>query len=522
MANQIVSMTKLKRAFQRLAKNVPQREICKDLHIGRGVLNRYKKAADDHKIAYATLGRMSNEEISDFLKSTSPEPALPEKKRELNELIPDYVASLERNRYLTIQRLHERYKKEYPDGYEYTQFKKQIRDYQTAHKSSYTNIYYPGEEMQVDFAGDNLYITDKLTGRRTNVVVIVCVLPFSRLGFIKAMLNASMELMYAALSDALTAFGGTPYIAKSDNMRQWVKKVDRYEPTFNDAAIEWGSYYDITLDACRVSHPKDKSPAEGLVDKVYKAVYAEVFDEVFYDIDSLNTRITELMDEFNSKPSRVTKRSRIEVFLEEEKETLKPLPPHPFRFRYRKEVKVPSGYHITVKNHQYSVPYQYIGQKVSVTWDTDNVEVYSDHTRIASHKRTDFGPPSTLDEHMPPKHLEYKLGRGYNAAYYLDQAEKIGENTHHAVDAILKRNKHVEQGYKACAGVMSLRRKYGSERLERACKRLADCNSITYTMIKHILEKNLDTVTNEQPATYTPINQDVRGAAEFARILSGN
>ena len=171
MANQIVSMTKLKRAFQLLAANISQRDICRELHIGRGVLNRYKKAADDHKTSYATLGRMSNEEIFNFLKSTKPEPTLPEKKRELNELIPDYVSALKQNRYLTIQRLHERYKKEYPDGYEYTQFKKFIRDYQVAHKISYNNVYLPGEEMQVDFAGDSLYLTDKKTGSKTKVIV---------------------------------------------------------------------------------------------------------------------------------------------------------------------------------------------------------------------------------------------------------------------------------------------------------------------------------------------------------------
>ena len=36
-------MNKLKRAFQMLAGNIPQRDICEQLRMGRGVLDKYKK-----------------------------------------------------------------------------------------------------------------------------------------------------------------------------------------------------------------------------------------------------------------------------------------------------------------------------------------------------------------------------------------------------------------------------------------------------------------------------------------------
>ena len=64
MANRTLNMVKLKRAFQMLSASTPQREICAQLHIGRGVLNRYKKLADEAKVAYGTIGRMSEEQIT--------------------------------------------------------------------------------------------------------------------------------------------------------------------------------------------------------------------------------------------------------------------------------------------------------------------------------------------------------------------------------------------------------------------------------------------------------------------------
>jgi hypothetical protein len=38
-------MNKLKRTFQMLAGNIPQCGICEQLHMGRGVLDKYKIAA---------------------------------------------------------------------------------------------------------------------------------------------------------------------------------------------------------------------------------------------------------------------------------------------------------------------------------------------------------------------------------------------------------------------------------------------------------------------------------------------
>ena len=104
-----------------------------------------------------------------------------------------------------------------------------------------------------------------------------------------------MENFFGGISDAFSYFGGTTRIAKSDNMKQWVKKYDRYEPAFNDAAVEWAAYYDTTLQTCRVRTPRDKGPVEGLVQKTYNAVYALLHDEVFYNLPSMNARIYELM-----------------------------------------------------------------------------------------------------------------------------------------------------------------------------------------------------------------------------------
>lgn len=61
MAQSNVNMSKLKRSFQMLAAKIPQRTICEQLHMGRGVLNRYKTLADSQGLSYGVIGRMSDE-----------------------------------------------------------------------------------------------------------------------------------------------------------------------------------------------------------------------------------------------------------------------------------------------------------------------------------------------------------------------------------------------------------------------------------------------------------------------------
>ena len=52
MAQSNVNMSKLKRLFQMLAAKIPQRTIWEQLHMGRGILNRYKPAFNEAAVEW--------------------------------------------------------------------------------------------------------------------------------------------------------------------------------------------------------------------------------------------------------------------------------------------------------------------------------------------------------------------------------------------------------------------------------------------------------------------------------------
>ena len=244
MANTPACMTKLKRMLQLLASGNNQRDVCDILHMSRNVLSTYMKCAQATGQDYKTFSALSDAELSNLLKSSrSPSKEEDQKTKELLDYLPAAYEELQRSRHLSVLQLHQEYMQAHPNGYGYTQFKKYIRNYQKKHNYSYHNIYVPGEEIQIDFADDPLYLTHPKTREHTVVVVLCCVLLFSELSYVIALPTASLEHFFWGLSQCYNYLGGVPITNHSDNMKQWVKRTDRYEPTFNDAALEWSTYY---------------------------------------------------------------------------------------------------------------------------------------------------------------------------------------------------------------------------------------------------------------------------------------
>ena len=73
--------------------------------------------------------------------------------------------------------------------------------------------------------------------------------------------------------------------------------------------------------------------------------------------------------------------------------------------------------HLGENWHHYSVPFGFIGKSVNAIYDTDTVEIYYQHKRIALHKRSykphDF---TTIKEHMPESHQRYAEQKGWTAS----------------------------------------------------------------------------------------------------------
>lgn len=65
-------------------------------------------------------------------------------------------------------------------------------------------------------------------------------------------------------------------------------------------------------------------------------------------------------------------------------------------------------------------------------------------------------------------------------------------NTAILVERMMRDRPHPEQGYRSAFGILSLARRYETDRLEAACERALVINSITYSSVAAILKSGLD------------------------------
>jgi IstB-like ATP binding protein len=96
-----------------------------------------------------------------------------------------------------------------------------------------------------------------------------------------------------------------------------------------------------------------------------------------------------------------------------------------------------------------------------------------------------------------------------------------GPATAELVTAILATKPHLEQGYRACLGLMRLGKAHGAARLEAAAARATWLGAASYRTAQNMLASGLDRVpltAGPAPARAPPVHLDIRGSG--ARMLA--
>ena len=521
-------MTDLRLLIREFIKGTSKRKISEILNLSRTSIDVYLGRMDASGKSAEELLHSDNKTLSQVMvRDSGHRNTDSEKLDELTPLLEDYARQMQL-RNMTYQLLFENYSQMVAHPYGYTQFKEKLQAYEKAHSYSFHNVYEPAGEMQVDYAGDKLWIMDPRTRVGQEAYVLVCVLPFSSLAFVTAMLSTTMENYFDGLSRCLTYFGGVPLVVKSDNMRQWVKKYDRYEPAFTEAANQWALHYSTCLENCRITKPRDKGPAESLVNQVYRFYYARIESgngsgqrEEFHSIDELNTRLYELNDEYNSRAMKSIGVSRWDRYLSSEKPLMNPLPPEAYVFKYEKLFTVGSSYHVQIgkERHFYSIPYQCVGKKAKAVYDCHIVEIWVDLERVAIHRRSFTDGYTTDPSHMPPKHRAWEQGNGeWNAASFVSAARRIGPYTARAMQDLLTSAEWEQQQYRQGYILLGWARnkKYGPEAVESACRLLLTNGPVAPMLaIENALKHNMASKPVAKVVSMTPKNEYVRGREAF-------
>jgi transposase len=517
MARKRISMKKIREVIRlKSTTSLSDRQIAKALTISRPVVAKYWNGYTGSGRSLEQIEQMADSELMVMMDK----PCVPENIRytELLEYFPYFVKELSRTG-VTLQLLWEEYKRKHKNGFQYSQFCYHFQIWRNTSDVRMHIKHKAGDKMFVDYAGDKLSYYDRKTGKEISVETFVAVLGASGLTYAECSVSQEKEEWIRSNERALHYYGGSVSAIVPDNLRSAVSHSDRYEPDINPDFAEFAEHYGTVIIPARVREARDKALVENAVRLVYQRIYAPLRNRTFYSLEELNAAVIEYLEIHNNNPFQRLKISRRELFSKVEQSALKPLPPERFPLKTSKWVTVQFNYHVDLREdlHYYSVPYYLYKKepktKVKMVFDERIVSLYYDNLRIAVHRR-DRTPNgyTTIPSHMPENPRIYA---GWNPKRFQNWAESIGMEVAQVIKKVLAGRKHHEQAFKVCMGILSLAKKYGNERLNRACGKANESGSSSYKRIEGMVK--LDLEDEQQGRLFVSIgnHENIRGAQYY-------
>ncbi len=298
-----------------------------------------------------------------------------------------------------------------------------------------------------------------------------------------------------------------------DNLKSAVTKASKYEPKINEMYREFANHYGMVVYPARSRKPQDKSLVEKAVSIVYNKIYAVLRNRTFYSLDELNQAIWDLLDTINNENFQGKPFSRRDLFEQEERHLLAPLPHDRFEIRESLRVTVMKNSYVRLgqDKHYYSVPFRNIGKRVKMVYGYRSVSIYSGGERIAFHKR-DPRPYkyTTIADHLPSTHQHVA---DWNPEKFLSWGASIDKDVEAYISGVFDRQSYPEIAYRSCSGILAYASKLGNERLINACRRGLYYQSFGYNIITNILQQGLDGQPWEEiPQKKLPLHENIRGA----------
>jgi transposase len=508
-----LSMDKIREILRLHELGYNQTEIAQSCAIARSTVQDYLRRSAAKGLTYEQVSQITDREAQVFLgkgkqQSTSPVAAI------------DFATvDLERQRKgVTLALLWQEGIDRQQWNCSYATFCRYYNQWRGSQNLSMRQVHKAGEKLFVDYSGLTIRVVNPETGEIIEAQIFVACLGASNYTYAEATPSQELPHWIGAHQRALAFLGGVPQCIVPDNLKSGVTSPCRYEPGINQSYQDFATHYQVAILPTRPYKPRDKGKVEKAVQEVERQILAPLRHERFTSFSALNAAIAQRLSQLNQRVMQRYGLSRQALFEQIDKPALAPLPQHPFVFARWKSAKVSPDYHIEVERHYYSVPYWFVQHEVRVKISEQLIEVFQDGQRIALHERSRIAyRHSTLAEHMPPQHWAYKR---QSKERFLAWAQLVGPHTRQQAEDIFAYKDHEEQAFRTLQGLQSLARKYGSPRLEAACRRANCFGMVGLRRLRAILQHQLDKATlptETTPPTPAPIpdHDNVRGAQYY-------
>lgn len=214
MAGHRKDMLDIQRIIQLKARGESNRSVARLLGINRKTVNEYVLNLAGSSKDFGELSRLDEESLTSIL----PEPKAfnkPQAYQDLQALVPIYQKALKQSGF-TYLAIWEDYRKKYPDGYGYTQFKEHIQKAFAVQHASFHMEQIMGEKLLIDYAGDRLLLTDRQTGATRPAELFIAVLAGSGYTYVEASENQQKASFLNSVRRSLEFTRGVPKLQEGN------------------------------------------------------------------------------------------------------------------------------------------------------------------------------------------------------------------------------------------------------------------------------------------------------------------
>jgi len=495
MANRRIEMQEYRQALYRMRLKESDRQINKDMGLGRPKLKHLRSIAiqenwldpdialpDEAALKEAIKARfMANRQINIL------EPALIKEENQHSSLF-QFAPIIEewfkkgvsgKAIYKALVR-NQGYQGHYSSVRRYLQNLRIVKP-----KATMILEFAPGEACQVDFGAGPLVYDDRYR-KMVKSWFFVMTLCFSRHQYVEFVLDQTVETWLNCHHHAFRHFGGVPKRVIIDNPKCAITRAVTDDILVQRAYAECAEGYEFLISPCPVADPQKKGRVESGV-KYVKTNFLPTRE--FVGLVDLNRQAMQwVMQEAGERTHGTTYEKPLILFTIE-REHLQALPGRVPDVCAWAKAKVHSDTHVQFQSCLYSVPSRWINTEVMVRAGTSTVDIFNDkHELIASHLRLKSrGERSTVDAHYPPEAQAWLM---QTPQYCLDQARLIGPACLALVikllgDKVLDRLRSVQ-------GLLRLGDKFGADRLEGVCVLMREADIVSVKTVRQMLEKGLD------------------------------
>lgn len=349
----------------------------------------------------------------------------------------------------------------------------------------------PGVQGQMDWSPYTIPFT---RSGKAEVLCFSYILGFSRRHYIDFTPNRKFFTLIRRHQDAFAHFEGVPRQCLYDGEKTVILRWEAHRPVYNPAFIAFITHY--RCKPIGVRRPETKGKVEAPFQYVEKNLLNA---RQFQDLDDLRATARWWLRERSDKhPHDTTHRPPLELFLEQERSTLQPLPLHDYdSSEVALRVCSIDGF-LDFETNRYSVPYEYLADILTMKATEHEVFIYSPEINlVAQHERLPSGAGKTSEK---PEHRSSKRIR-YGLEPVRDAFLALGEATQSFLSG-LKEKYPRNCGFHA-RFILRLKETYHADDIHMALHHAVryhafDCKAIERILRAKAKPRTLESVRNEQ------------------------